>query len=261
MRHSMKSRLFPIAGLVLAGVVLSGCNGFTRPMIPPQDNLHGRSIVLSGLPLPTVFVGSAVQWDENYAVTAAHTPLVKKVVHRCSTGCDLLFVKRKAKGPVPEWRDSVPGEKVITAGSSIAYIPIYGVGKASSTRVKINNQNEINGLMAHSAPIASGMSGGPVYGADGKVLGMTLGKGKNMKFWGEHGEHSIAHQPRVSLFIPYEDIKAEWEIFQRIQKGENIPLIKRPGRALTPEEFAKAEEKAVEKMNKKLKRKEASVKK
>lgn len=251
MHYFRKSRLIAAASLIMAGLTLSGCNGFTTPMIPPQDNLNGRSIVFSGMPLPTFFVASAAQWNEDYAVTAAHTPFVKKVAHRCSTGCDLLFIKRKAKEPVPEWRVAIPGEKVISAGSSSFYIPVYGTGKASDTRVRITNKHEPNGLRAHSAAATVGMSGGPLYGTDGSILGITVGMGKGITHTGEHGEHSIAHAPRVSLFVPYEDIKEEWEIFQRIQNGEKIPVIKRPTKALSPEEYQAAKEEAIKRMEKK----------
>lgn len=256
-----KRKLFGVAGLSLIGSMLAGCNGFTQPMMP-QDNLEGRRMVMSGLPLPGVFIGSAVQWNEDYAVTADHNPLVVGVKHRCSTGCDMAFIKRKARGPVPEWRNAVPGEDVITAGSSMAYFPVYGKGKAADTKMTMTNMYAPNGLSTHSAPVAMGMSGGPVYGADGSVLGITLGNNSGRaRFWGEQGQYSAAHLPRISLYLPYSEIQAEWDIFQRIQDGEYIPMIPRPGRALTPEEVAAEHALAVERMENKKRKDEIKAEK
>ena len=106
--------------LSFLAVSLSGCNGYVQPIgSSGASSFRDHSLVHSGMPLPAFFMGTATQWNEDYAVTARHIPLVKKVVYRCEDGCDLVFIKRKAKGKTPEWREPVPGKKVYrTRGES-----------------------------------------------------------------------------------------------------------------------------------------------
>lgn len=171
-------------------------------------------MVLSGLPLPGLFIGSATQWNEEYAVTASHTPLVKKVAYRPDNNVDVLFIKRKAKNGVPEWRDGVPGEKVFSMGYNIGYIRVAGEGVMSDTTMAVNNKDFDSNLIIHSAPVTSGMSGGPVYGEDGKVIGMTLGNATVSVFYEPLTEHSAYHIKPHSLALTYRDIKAEWDKYQ-----------------------------------------------
>ena len=53
--------------------VIAGCNGILKPdCAGPANNSY--FIVFSGFPLPYLYMASAVQWNENYAVTTRHTP-------------------------------------------------------------------------------------------------------------------------------------------------------------------------------------------
>lgn len=214
------------AGLALAAVSagLAGCNGFTPPLLPGND-LAGRSLVVSGLPAPGFFIGSAVQWNEEYAVTAAHTPFVTNVVHRCSSGCDVVFVKRKASGRIPQWRAAVPGEEVTSAGHSPFLLSVYGKGIASDTRMLVRNADVPFPLSVHSAAIVKGMSGGPLYGSDGKVLGINIGLNiGRIQTLGQPTELSPSRLPRVSYYIPYHEIEKEWRVFQDIQAGAQVQI-------------------------------------
>ncbi len=212
--------------LCLGTAVLTGCNGFTPPLPPGAGAEYpGRQAVFSGFPAPMVFIGTATQWNEEYAVTAAHTPFIDGVVHRCSTGCDLVFIKRKATGPIPKWREPVPGEEVVAVGYSGALMmPVMGTGTARSTLV--NREDEGSGTLyaTHDAPLTVGMSGGPLYGATDKaVLGINIGLG--LRFTWVHDLDdplSIAHAPRNAYYISTRDVQAEWEIYQASQRGETL---------------------------------------
>lgn len=78
----------------------------------------------------------------------------------------------------------------------------------------INNKDFPFPLASWSAAAAKGMSGGPIYGEDGKILGITLGKASGkIEFHGNVSEYSAKHLPRISLGLTYSDIKKEWEKF------------------------------------------------
>lgn len=208
-----KIHFLPVA--LLLGL-LSGCNGFTPPL-PPGSQYAGSQAIFSSLPAPMVFMGTATQWNEDYAVTAAHIPFTGDVVHRCSSGCDLVFIKRKAEGPVPEWREPVPGEEVVAVGYSGAMlIPVHGRGQAKSTRVVLEDTTASIAYATHDAPLTMGMSGGPLYGKDKAVLGINLGFGLDYRWYTDLDDpHSIGHSKRNSYYLSTDVIRAEWELFQR----------------------------------------------
>lgn len=203
----------PVASLL---GLLSGCNGFTPPLPPGSDYL-GSQAIFSGAPAPMIFMGTATQWNEDYAVTAAHIPFTEDVVHRCSTGCDLVFIKRKAEGPVPQWRDPVPGERVVAVGYSGAMLVLVrGVGYAKSTKVMLEDKNAQVAYATHDAPLTFGMSGGPLYGEDKAVLGINLGFGLDYKWYSDLDDpNSIGHSSRNSYYLSTDVIRAEWEAYQQ----------------------------------------------
>lgn len=192
--------------LVLA--TLAGCNGIPHPIMGDSD-FKGRLVVSSGFPLPYMFQGSAVQWNEDYAVTVKHIPLMPDVVHTCSSGCDLVFIRHKAEGPLPEWREFVKGEAVIAMGFSPLLVTVEGQGVAKGARLMMPGKVDATPYAVHDAPIVVGMSGGPVYGADGAVLGITVG----MWVGGQPAFGELKSSARLSLFLPYEIVLREWQQF------------------------------------------------
>ncbi|QTD31470.1 serine protease [Pseudomonas fluorescens] len=195
---------------MLIGLLLAACNGVPS-LVDEQDGYHGELTVSSGFPIPYFFHGSAVQWNEDYAVSVRHIPFLSGVVYTCSTGCDLVFIRHKAKGPLPHWREPVKGEVVTAVGFSPLLFSMKGQGQAIGLRVMLPNSSDPTAYAAHDGPIVQGMSGGPVYGADGAVLGMTIGilYGELPKF----GE--FASRERLSLYVPYDIVQREWENFSR----------------------------------------------
>lgn len=172
-----------------------------------------------------LFIATATQWNENYAVTAAHTPFVNGIAHRCSTGCDLVFIRRKASGSIPQWRDPVPGEEVVAVGYSGALLmPVQGVGQARSTLVKREDEGSSTLYATHDAPLAAGMSGGPLYGAQDKaVLGINIGLGLTFTWLKDLDDPlSIGHAKRNAYYIATRDVQAEWDIYQSTKQDDTL---------------------------------------
>ncbi|NBA98624.1 serine protease [Pseudomonas sp. R5(2019)] len=169
--------------------------------------------VHSGFPLPYVFLASAVQWNEDYAVTAGHIPFITYVQHACSTGCDLVFFKHKARGRIPNWRAPKPGESITAAGSSPYLASAVGRGRVYSTPFFNTNDNSGDRYAIHDAPLIKGMSGGPVIAADGSVLGINIGY-HNITAEEQSKHPGIKDAQRISVFLPYAVIQREWVILQ-----------------------------------------------
>lgn len=203
---------------------LMGCDG-TLNLVENEAEFPGY------FPVNTagyLFQGSAIQWNEHYAITAAHIPMLSDVAHKCSTGCDLVFIRHKAKGPVPKWRKSIAGEKVENAGRNPLLMMVEGDGtnKAFKTRLTRPNDNTIYGLT--DAPLVIGMSGGPVYGSDKAVLGMNVGIFEpSTKLPG-----AMSPNGSLSVYIPYETIEREWHLLaakERIIPDTPVKTPRRPG--------------------------------
>ncbi len=148
--------------------------------------------------------GSGVQWNEDYVVTAKHVSFADNSAYKCQEGCDIQFVKRKANDSIPVWRDLVAGE-VVTF-----------IGIDQTSKIQVISGHDLN-IQTHTSSNSTvfanlaltqtfgGMSGGPAYAYDGKVVGMLTG-GSNL----EDG------QP-VTVYLSYEVVKAAWDKFQRTQ--------------------------------------------
>lgn len=190
---------------------LAGCNGWVSP--ETDSRLTDRYFtVLSGPPIPGFIVASAVQWNADYAVTAAHTPFLRHQAYHCSTGCDLLFIAHKADGALPQWRQFRAGETVTALGSSSLLIPMSSKGKVWPVPFVDDGSASGERYGVHDAAIAKGMSGGPLIGTDGSVLGINIGFQAGFRPPANRPE--LAAMSRLSVFVPYSVIQREWLLFQ-----------------------------------------------
>ncbi|WP_165671681.1 trypsin-like peptidase domain-containing protein [Metapseudomonas otitidis] len=168
-----------------------------------------------------VFLGSAVQWNQRYAVSAAHIPSLSNVVHRCSTGCDLVFIRRDAKAPPPTWRSAITGEALETVGQSPLLITVKGTGTSKAQRVRLNEKGDHTSYALSDAPVVEGMSGGPVYGADDAVVGMTVG----IYLPSLPLPPSLANSETLTVYVPYDIIQREWQLYSARNGLERDPRL------------------------------------
>lgn len=214
-------------GIIVSSIsLIAGCNGTIQ--LSTASDAKGYKSVVSGFPLPLFFVASSVQWNEDYAVTAKHTPFLRNIAYTCSTGCDLVFIKRKADNNIPEWRHSVPNEKLTAYGTSPLYIPAKTVGTSMGTRlqkdVEMNDKKSIELYKLNNMATIMGMSGGPIYGEDGKVVGITLG----FVIKSLMSSEKLATVPElikpstISYMMQTEIIEREWKLFQEQEKNKTI---------------------------------------
>ncbi|WP_285423856.1 MULTISPECIES: trypsin-like peptidase domain-containing protein [unclassified Pseudomonas] len=177
------------------------------PVAFTQDPVYDQAFVVhSGAPLPYMLMGTAIQWNEDYAVTVKHIPYLSGSVYQGQG--DVQFFRHKANG-VPLWRAYQPGEAVTAVGFNSVYMSVKGSGHALPAMVRLDSKEGNVMYGTHDGPTAKGMSGGPVFAADGKVVGITVafltsGDLTALK------RPDLANQPRVSIFMPYAEINREW---------------------------------------------------
>lgn len=201
-------KLWPL--FVASLLALSACSTAVRP-VPPEEATPGYFPVSSAGVFPSLYFGSAVQWNEQYAVSAAHIPSLANVAHRCSTGCDLVFIRREAKGALPTWRSAVAGEALEAVGQSPFFETVKGVGTSKAKRVRLNGRNDRTAYALADAPVVEGMSGGPIYGRDDAVVGITVGKYTSTF----PSPRSTAEDRPLTVYVPYDVVLREWQIFAK----------------------------------------------
>lgn len=176
-------------------------------LIANIQNVHARDFpygTLASQEKNIIYYASYTQWNEDYAVTANHVKNVKGRVFECSSGCDLQFFKKKASQFEPVWRDAVKGEQLFFVGQNKNREEKVKVGYNMGNTVLDENSKRIIGRLAR-VTVEEGMSGGPVYGSDGCLVGMTFAIVK--KAIDENGPNYY------SLYIPYAMIKQQWDEF------------------------------------------------
>ncbi|WP_230849778.1 MULTISPECIES: trypsin-like peptidase domain-containing protein [Pseudomonas] len=167
-------------------------------------------VVTSGAPLPMLLMATAIQWNEEYAVTAKHTPFLRNVVHE-GLG-DVVFFKHKAN-KVPQWRQFVPGESVTAVGFNSLMMPVQGKGHTLASLVRLSGTPGSVFYSVHDGPITKGMSGGPVFADDGNVVGMNVAYIAKDQI-DARTRPDLADKQRISVFMSYSEIDKEWRRFQ-----------------------------------------------
>jgi hypothetical protein len=203
--------MYPLKSLLAACVLISGCNGVPTAFI--KDPVYDQAfIVHSGGPLPLVLMGSAVQWNEEYAVTVKHIPYLNGSVYQ-GRG-DIQFFRHPAP-TAPRWREFRAGEQLTAVGFNPLYVPVKGSGRALSALVRLDAKD--GGVLygTHDGPTAKGMSGGPVFADDGEAVGINVAY-LTAGDLSQLDRADLVSQPRVSIFLPYNEIKKEWRRYQGV---------------------------------------------
>ena len=181
--------------------------------VSPEENLPGYLKITSSGAAKFLYIGSAIQWNKDYAISAAHIPMLSSVVHHCSTGCDLVFIRHDANGTLPTWRKAIAGEPVKTVGQAPLFRTVQGKGTSKLQRIRIKSRHDRTVYALSDAPIVEGMSGGPVYGEDAAIIGMIVGTYVS----------PIPPRPNsntLTVYVPYEIIRHEWDIFYHTIKDK-----------------------------------------
>ena len=198
-----------IVPCLAAMTLLSGCNGMPSNFV--SDPVYDQAfVVTSGAPLPMLLMATAIQWNEDYAVTAKHTPFLSGVVHE-GVG-DVVFFKHKASH-VPLWRQSATGEAVTAVGFNSFMMPVKGEGHTLPGLVRLEGTKGGVFYSVHDGPTVKGMSGGPVFAEDGKVVGITIAYISNSDV-ARLKRPDLAGSSRLSVFMPYSEIAQEWQRYQ-----------------------------------------------
>lgn len=144
-----------------------------------------------------------IQMNDQYAMTAKHIETTPNVAYECSSGCDLVFFYNPdVNFKQPIWRNPIIGEKVVQVGIDYQGKTVERTGRVLETYSKPSEQSKFY-YMSTSSFTVKGMSGGPVYGQDNRMIGMTLG---SPKLKDEDGVNSV--------FVSNEIIQYEWKKFQ-----------------------------------------------
>ena len=197
------------APCLAAMMLLSGCNGMPTAYV--SDPVYDQAfVVTSGAPLPMLLMASAIQWNEDYAVTAKHTPFLRNVVHE-GLG-DVVFFKHKAT-QVPHWRPYIPGESVTAVGFNSLMMPVQGKGRTLDSLVRLEGTPGSVFYSVHDGPMVKGMSGGPLFAEDGKVVGINVAFIPKDEI-DSRNRPDLADKARVSVFMSYSEIDKEWRRFQ-----------------------------------------------
>jgi hypothetical protein len=180
---------------VVISIVLSGCS-INHPSYGPLTFIN---------PDRTVDMGSYVQWNDDYAVTAKHVKNVKDVVY-VSNDYDLVFFKHKSTNPM-KWADTQVNEPLISKG--FPFFPqrdqeIAIKGNSVNIHLTLDNMPYYY-LM--DAQLIAGMSGGPVFNQYNEVVGINIGY--------TNKRYNIDNKDQVySIYLSSQAVKNEWSKFQ-----------------------------------------------
>lgn len=152
----------------------------------------------------SVDIGSYVQWNDEYAVTAKHVKNVKNVAY-VSKNYDLVFFKHKSTAPL-KWADTKVNEPLVSKG--FPFFPQRlkeNVVSANNVNVNLTLDN-IPHYFLMDAQLVGGMSGGPVFNQYNEVVGINIGY--------TNKRYNIDHKEQVySIYLSHQGIQQEWNKF------------------------------------------------
>lgn len=181
---------------VLVLSIISGCSVNQR-LYGPMTAIHEDK---------SVDIGSYVQWNNDYAVTAKHVKYVPNVVY-VSKDYDFVFFKHKSTATV-KWADTHVNEALVSKG-----FPFF---PARQKELALNGNSVDINLTMDNLPhyylidtlLVPGMSGGPVFNANNEVVGINIGYTKKL--------YNINNKTlHYSVYLSHQGIQKEWEKFQK----------------------------------------------
>lgn len=150
---------------------------------------------------------TGIQWTSFYVVVTSNP---------CENICDIYFVSNKSSHNLPDWRDRKPNEKLQVVGNSILgeTFVINGVDVDKKVPYKYNYEAYVafSNSMHYNTPLFSA----PVYGEDGKIVGILNDTRKNNEIKEDLNE---SEKQNIFVFISYDAIKQAWLKFQK-EKNE-----------------------------------------
>lgn len=192
-RRIRRRLIRPLPCLLGAGLILSGCIASNGPVSQASDHSANQMVVI-GVPLLLGGFGSAVPITPNYMITAKHVAKLSwdlDVIHH--PHCDLSLVRRPSNA-VPRWGLIYPDQPVRHLGHSLLGNSISGQGSYLQDVIDTNTDCLYS---LSDAPVMSGMSGGPVFNADGEIAGITIAIVHNPE-----DLRNLRPAARYSQFIP-----------------------------------------------------------
>ncbi|MDO6499886.1 serine protease [Photobacterium sanguinicancri] len=134
---------------------------------------EANNMVIIGVPMLLGGFGSSVPINERYHITAKHVAQLSwdlDVIHH--PYCDLSLVRsRTPQESIPQWGLIYPDQAVSHQGHSLLGTTIKGEGKYLQDVLDTNSKCLYS---LSDAPSMSGMSGGPVFNAQGQIVGITV---------------------------------------------------------------------------------------
>ncbi|WP_410013922.1 trypsin-like peptidase domain-containing protein [Sodalis sp. C49] len=214
----MKVIIFILASL------LTGCSAVGHYNVDKTAS-NKADFHFIGIPVLAGAVGSSFPLTENYSLTAGHVAKLMMVrVKAYNPVCDVAIIYHNNKGrALPRLESAVKGERVNLYGynayttlptSSSGTLQAFGWWDKPGTSCRMG-LTDAGGIQ--------GMSGGPVYVADGAIVGI---------FTATHPKR------RQSIFVPYQNIAAwvatemDGKDLASVRKSTAMPDLPTPAAAL-----------------------------
>lgn len=227
--------MFKLMAVLFSGLFLTGCAvhdigktldrkkdnySIIETVNDPQNNLNYvrfESRKTDGT--DTYFtVSSGVQWNDDYVV-ALKTTESENDKFACLGECGVVFIKKHKTADVPDWRHRISNEPVILLGAS---------DETDETFVFKSMDIDVSAISADLTPypvfavptpiVENNAEGGPVYGNDGKVIGIISGFVNTVDDTGERLTYLDGFDSGYfALYIPYSELIRAWDLVKPVK--------------------------------------------
>lgn len=197
---------------VLFVLALVGCSSVHKEPSKYVEFQDSKTSIEGNQRITEKFFASGIQWNKDYVVTAKHASFIENSVYKAGGNTDVQFIKKSADNVlIPQWRNRVADESITVIGNS-------STGKekvVSGKDLNVSSGDDQSIVYVSSAPTVGGQSGAPVFGIDGKVIGMLVGSSNGINESGKMDSALNGKGKVFSIYIPYEVINKEWEKFNK----------------------------------------------